>query len=138
MAGLESIAGIYDPLAKREESRELVCGSSGDAAASCIPSEQPAPGIPVTCIRFERLPLQSWRDSDTVTALSAFLKSPAANGIEMVICKDGFSLQFLPGLRPDGDPERWQAAQRATGLLSAAMEDLQELKRLDKLKASHA
>jgi len=126
MGGLAALVDVYNPLANREEPQHVVCAPACETITCGI--DVSAAGV--TVLSFEKLPMRSWKDSETVTALSTFLKGPAGNGIQMIVEKDSFNLKFKPGLRPDRDPERLQSTTEAFGLLLDAMGDLLELQGL--------
>jgi hypothetical protein len=131
MGRIDDLIEVYNPLAKSQEQTAVV-----EAPEETIQDDSTklisGKGIPVgmTVIRLEKLPLRSWKDSPEVTVLSSYLKGQAGHGIQLVIEKNSFSLKFKPGLRPDRDPERWQSASEAYGLLLDALADLIELKDL--------
>jgi hypothetical protein len=114
----------YDPLSKKHDQ------SQEPMTAQAAEDMETDTALKVEIIRFEKLPLQSWKDSEAVTTLSDYLKGPASGGIRLVIKNDSFSLKFEPGLRPDRDPKRWQSATEAYSLLMDALDDLLELKDL--------
>jgi len=128
MAGITALANIYNPLAK-VEAQDVACNPAEDHATSCGAADKADPDSRsgIQSISIEKIPMQSWCDSEPVIALSSFLKSPDGHGIQMTVEKNSFSLKFKPGLRPDRDPERWQRAQQASGLLIDAVGDLPEL-----------
>ena len=64
---------------------------------------------------------QHWRDSETVVALSKYLKQ--CPGFHLVELNGYPSLHFEPGVTPS-EPERWVAALEANQLLEAARDDL--------------
>lgn len=135
MAGLSALIDVYNPLAKKDEPQDMVCEPADETTTSGVevhPSDHMVslPFLSVKTISFVKLPMQSWRDSEEVTALSNFLKGPSGRGIQMVVENDGFRLRFNPGLHPGRDPQGWQAAVEASTLLLDALDDLIELKDL--------
>ena len=65
--------------------------------------------------------LTSWRESETVVALSEFLK--ASDGTRLVELDGCPCLHFDNSVSP-ADPEQWQHALTACQLLEAARDDL--------------
>ncbi|SEM32876.1 hypothetical protein SAMN04489760_110110 [Syntrophus gentianae] len=131
MGRIDDLIEVYNPLAKSQEQTAVVEAPAEPDPAECSAvSTVNGAAAGMTVISFEKLPLRSWKDSPQVTALSSFLKGPAGHGIQLVVEKNSFSLKFNTGLRPDRDPERWQSAEKAYGLLLDALEDLIELKDL--------
>ncbi len=131
MGGLAAIVDVYNPLAKKQELDAVAEFPTKPIQDDSVTmSNDNGAGTEVRVISFEKLPLRSWKDSPQVTALSSYLKGPASHGIQLVVEKNSFSLKFKPGLRPDRDPERWQSAEKAYGLLLDALDDLIELKAL--------
>ncbi len=137
MGGLAAIVDVYNPLAKKQALdavAEFPVKPIQDDSATMSNANGAAAVVKV--IRFEKLPLRSWKDSPQVAALSSYLKEPAGHGIQLVVEKNSFSLKFKPGLRSERDPERWQSATKAYGLLRDALEDLIELKELGLISPS--
>lgn len=131
MGRIDDLIEVYNPLAKsRDETAVIGTSAESDPAECAAVSTFNGAAAGVTVIIFEKLPLRSWKDSPQVTALSSYLKGPAGHGIQMIVDKNSFRLKFNPGLRPDRDPERWQSAAEAYGLLLDALNDLLELKNL--------
>jgi hypothetical protein len=67
-----------------------------------------------------------WQDCPSVVALSEYLKSVKPHGLSLVLLDGGPALHISPGVIP-ADKDRWDALDRAVGMLRAAEHDLKHL-----------
>lgn len=95
---------------------------------------QPEPDHVVDNVQKDDVPtvpseLKSWKDSDAVKKLSAFMKQYHDQGFFMQQTRDGSPvLFFYPGLESkEKDPDRWELAEHAAYLKALAFEDLKTL-----------
>ncbi len=96
------------------------------------PEPPKAQAVERQLLKHTSVSLQSWKDSEAVTALSKHLQT--CEGIQLVSSDDGcLVLSFRPGLDSDNE-QRWSQAVQALAMLEAAHNDLQQLIKNKKLK----
>jgi len=67
-----------------------------------------------------------WQDCPSVVELSVFIKANRDSGFSLVLLDGGPAIHCQPGVTP-ADCDRWDALDRAVGMLRAAEYDLKYL-----------
>jgi hypothetical protein len=127
--GLNFLNDVYNPLAKKDKTQDVVVYPAGDDTTSCgHPDDSPAfPAIPDPIPEI-RLPMNSWQDSGPVLLLSEYMKMNKDLGCRIFLAGKDPALSFSPGLgSQDLGTDRWQIAQNAINLFFNAVADIRYL-----------